>query len=553
MPPRRRPPRLGYEPCVWSVFVLLVALAVADRFSLNAWPRDAHAIGAGPAGRDFRPALKPGPWTVKVYDVVARVTGRYSILAFNLLLLTSMRAAAAALAESPRLAAVLDTAALFRANHRIHAANGVALAVLTLVHVWSILLPPVCSGWRARVVRGVFEFPLSERKPPGLSDVDAAAETVHLQVDDVFRIVEMSLLLALVLPLSLRLIASRYHIGLHVHRAVAVVFFVDIVRRHTHPHSWFLNTPVFVAWLVDHAVAARWRRHTPHVRRRLLSDDYMLLFWDAPRPPPRPVAPKYYLRLHDSPLAEPAHAFTALHNRCGLALAGRDAWSVCLIVRTFRARRVPRLARADDRSHTRRVADAVCPVPLVVWGPFHGSVSESVRRAARDAAPATLVGGGSAAAYLLDALQMCGTPHGEGKKALTVLYTCRDVALFDWVVGMVRGMCEKGIGGDARVVLAVTGGEAPAVVKRWEREWGTSAEEGVRIQAGRVNFEKELPQGETVFFQGSEALLRSVRSACRTTGSRLIAGRSTGRQRGDWAKRVSKLGKECWEGGVGMV
>jgi hypothetical protein len=73
------------------------------------------------------------------------------------------------------------------ANLRLHKCNGIALCVLTLVHVWSILLPCVTHGWGARVIAGRFEWWLSERKPPGVKDVDFKHTTMNLQVDDVFR------------------------------------------------------------------------------------------------------------------------------------------------------------------------------------------------------------------------------------------------------------------------------------------------------------------------------------------------------------------------------
>lgn len=38
--------------------------------------------------------------------------------------------------------------------------------------------------WKAQVIPGTFEYPLSERSPSGFKDANAATETMSLQVDD---------------------------------------------------------------------------------------------------------------------------------------------------------------------------------------------------------------------------------------------------------------------------------------------------------------------------------------------------------------------------------
>lgn len=90
-----------------------------------------------------------------------------------------------------------------------------------------------------------------------------------LQADDVFRLVEMTLFLAILMPISVRLFASRWHAATKLHRLINLVYFVDIVRRHSHPHSWILNTPVFVIYLLDAYVFRRWfnRNKSPEVKR----------------------------------------------------------------------------------------------------------------------------------------------------------------------------------------------------------------------------------------------------------------------------------------------
>ena len=86
----KRPPGLSYEVFVSALHYTLCIVAILDRFLWNTWPRQTYHIGRGSAGSDRMDGLKPGPWSVALYDILARVSGRYAILAYNLLLLTRM-------------------------------------------------------------------------------------------------------------------------------------------------------------------------------------------------------------------------------------------------------------------------------------------------------------------------------------------------------------------------------------------------------------------------------------------------------------------------------
>lgn len=541
-------PFLDYETFVWVIFLTFTLLAVVDRFTANVWPREVHNIGAGVSAIDFKDGLLPGPWTVKVYDVVARVSGRYSIVALNLLLFTTMRSTAHWLSESWFGRHLFDFSNIFDANLRLHKWNGITLAVMTLVHVWSILFPPAFSGWNAQVLSGTFEYILSERKPPGFKDVNALTETVSLQVDDVFRLVEMTLLLGILLPFSIKWMSTRWHLGIHVHRTIAVIYFIDIVRRHTHPHSWILNTPFFILWLIDHAVSVFWRRNKPEIYRVTLSDNYMLLFWNQ-KLRSNTVGPKYYLRLCNSSVVEPAHVFTAFENRRDMQVADGRPWSTCLLVRNYHNKRKPRLTRRDKHSHTQRMAEAMWGVDIHTWGPFHGSMSENARVHLQSAGAVTLVGGGSAAGYIIDALQLYGSNR---RGALTVLYTCRDAALFGWLAKVVTKLLEAGACEDSRIVLAVTNHgvddtevaeivrERQAALEGRRNSFTSSGESdggSLKVQHGRIDFVKEIGEGNSVFFQGSGGLQRTVAEVCKKKRSRFVAGPifdqegSTGRKR----------------------
>ena len=105
-----------------------------------------------------------------------------------------------------------------------------------------------------------------------------------LQVDDVFRMVEMTVFLCILLPISVRYFATKWHAGIQLHRLINLVYFVDIVRRHSHPHSWILNTPVFVLYLFDKYVFTHFykRNKSPVMRRIRLGKDFMVLYWNSP-------------------------------------------------------------------------------------------------------------------------------------------------------------------------------------------------------------------------------------------------------------------------------
>ena len=75
--------RYSYYIAFWFVFSITTILAIIDRFTANLWPRQKFAyvnsnnqtIKFG--GDNF--ALMQGPWSVKTYDVMARITGRYRV------------------------------------------------------------------------------------------------------------------------------------------------------------------------------------------------------------------------------------------------------------------------------------------------------------------------------------------------------------------------------------------------------------------------------------------------------------------------------------------
>jgi hypothetical protein len=252
---------------------------------------------------------------------------------------------------------MVDCSDLSNANLRLHRWNGIALVVTTLIHVWSILLPCVVHGWGWQIVAGTFDWPLSERKPDGFKDADAAKEMMSLQIDDAFRIAEMTLFLGILMPLSVRWLATNRHVGIHLHRLIATVYFIDIVRRHTHPHSWFVNTPFFLLYIVDRCVWSwGWRENANSCRRFRLGRNYMVVYFTHPHRIERMVGADFHMLLQDASIMEDAHVFTTFERQGKLSFE-RDnfEWSVGAVIRVFCNKRRPKMSSKEPTSHTLRM------------------------------------------------------------------------------------------------------------------------------------------------------------------------------------------------------
>lgn len=534
---QRYRPFIHYETFVWVVYGTFAVLAVVDRFVWNVWPRETYRIGTGTAGSDFVDGLKAGPWSVKMYDAVARISGRFDIVSLNLLLFTMSHTTYDWLSESWLARNVFDMRNYKEANRRLHKWNGIGLIVATLLHVWSIVFPCITHGWKAQVVLGHFEWILSERGPKGFKDINLETKTMSLQGDDVFRIIEMTILLAILLPLSVKWLSTRWHLGVQLHSVISILYFIDIVRRHTHPHSWILNTPFFLWWVGDVIAGVYLRREKPEIFRVHLSNDYMLLFWNQIRRS-NTVGPKYYLKLEESSRLERAHVFTGFENRTNLNLIDGKCWSACLLVRVYHSKRRPRLGKKDSYSHTQRVAEST-DLNLWTWGPFLGDMSEKVKVALEGKRPVSLIAGGSAAGYIIDAIQKHGMDQLE--TPLTCLYTCRDPALFHWVSQVIAELLRKVAPENIHVIIALTDGgnaddqETADMVESKAREVAdmsgrSSSSDDDRekstltVQYGRINFPKQIPGRNIVYFQGSGGLQKAVHTGCKVNRCRLVAG-----------------------------
>jgi hypothetical protein len=147
----------------------ITILAMTDRCTTNYWPRQAFHIGSRSAGNDQIDGFKPGPWSVVLYDIVARVSDRFSICCFNFKLISrhvtgivNCRILFCASTSSSFINVYYDSwgpyygimdriivawkncvdcSNIVWTNLRAHKWNGIALCILTMIHLWSILLP----------------------------------------------------------------------------------------------------------------------------------------------------------------------------------------------------------------------------------------------------------------------------------------------------------------------------------------------------------------------------------------------------------------------------
>jgi hypothetical protein len=533
-------------------------LAIVDRFTWNTWPRQTYSIGAGSAGSDRTVGFKPGPWSVVLYDCLARVSGRYSIICYNFILITRLESLEQLLTSSFVRKYLLDTSNIINANNRLHYWNGIGLCVMTLLHVWSIVFPCITHGYSARVVPGNFEWPLSERTPvkcsvsndPGCwpGDANPDLKQMGLQADDVFRMVEMTLFLAILMPLSVKWFASRWHAGIQLHRLINLVYFVDIVRRHSHPHSWILNTPVFVIYIIDKYVFSYYfrRNNSPEIKRVKLGNDFMVLYWKSPFGFTDTIGPDYSMLMKNSSLLEEKHIFTCFENRSGSHLGDEESefdWTVGVVIRVFRRHRVPRLGIKDPTSHTQRMYEALEP-KMIITGPRQGEMSEKVRieLLSRNKAPLILIGAGSAVNFIIDALQWC-SKNTPIRSRVSLVYTTRDYDLFQWAMDSISNLipiCEdRGIFFDVKMAYTGSLEDEPTLdcstmgtmdESTSSRRSIASPNKSVKTTPMRFDLYDEISARSAVFCQGSAGLKEAVHSVCKKVGADFYGGRGGARE-----------------------
>ena len=499
--------RPSYEVVFWVFFLVTTTLWTVDRFTTNYWPRqsfnrDGRWRGLG----NDKVELKDGPASVQVYDVLARVSGRVTICTTNGLFFTMMHTTCNWLAECRRNP--INMHGWQEANHRIHRGMGWITGVMLVPHVWSPFFPMWFSGWtKFKYIlpgdaQSTFQFPVSELK--NCSDTNAKTQTVCFNSDDMGRLVGITIMFCVLFPLSrwARTLEWNWNVAKWLHVILGALYAFDIMRRRSHPHTWVLNLPVVLAFLVDRFVGWYYYRvEDARVTGRLsLGEDYGVVYWAHATKPTPSVADIYWLKAKNlgscgGGAFERLHPFTCVTNRhrarenlparCEEELnwdghvfqwgdnptenhgpptcASNDGdaqskatstvgeWDVYAIVKIHKNPRGASLCCGVPQ--TPLLCDDNVEV-LEVMGPYRSAYASL---ASVEALPAftTLIASGSGAALLLDVVGMLlatdnersSRPYGEDeaggaaeKKTVRMMFTTRSVQLLQFVTDRLKAV-----------------------------------------------------------------------------------------------------------------
>ncbi|CAM9263172.1 unnamed protein product [Choristocarpus tenellus] len=172
------------------------------------------------------------------------------------------------------------------------------VGIWTFAHVWSLFLPSMFSGYSNRIHGGPFAFPFQasitlENK----GNVNVSGMVANWGYDDVWRICWMTLMFCVLFPLSRSAWALRanFSLAMWLHMLLGAGYFIDNVRRRTHPHVWILNTPFVVWYIIDRVWCATSYRLTQKATCITLDENYMLMLWKQTTIPKR-ICDIYWLR-----------------------------------------------------------------------------------------------------------------------------------------------------------------------------------------------------------------------------------------------------------------
>ena len=301
------------------------------------------------------------------------------------------------------------------ARINVHRWLGISLCIVTILHVSSMLLPVMFSGYDLIVNPGYFVWPLSEAAPKGFKQADVEAKLMMMQVDDVYRLVLIYVLLGPIIFLSVQWMAGNYRFGIRLHQFVGLMYFIDICRRHSHPHCWVYNLPCFIAWILDLAWGHIYLHQRTLVKRVIISENYMFLYFKSLVPvSEKSIGNYYHLRCSCSMCGnwERSHPFTHMSKR-GVIMSsftsiahshdkfnlkyGKDftihepeEWDKGILVRTYKG----------ALAHTRKMRD-VPELEMDLWGSFP---IDSIAHYVDSKDDVILVGAGSGSIFLLDCL-----------------------------------------------------------------------------------------------------------------------------------------------------
>eukprot|EP01062_Namystynia_karyoxenos_P062547 TRINITY_DN55447_c0_g1_i1.p1 TRINITY_DN55447_c0_g1~~TRINITY_DN55447_c0_g1_i1.p1 ORF type:complete len:823 (+),score=231.71 TRINITY_DN55447_c0_g1_i1:75-2471(+) len=272
---------LPYEPTFWVIWLTITFFFCLDRFYSNYFPRQNFSDTR--FGDDFLglPNEKPGTTSIRVYDVIARITSRVCMTAVFGLWFTMCQNFFNWWAERAKWVQLEEW---YQANIRIHFVLGVILGIAMVPHVYFVFFPNIFDGWHINIYPGeLMCCPASKR---GVGLFSPAVEETNLDMDDIWRLVMVPLVFCVFIPMSLLCPMRRWSwtFCTYLHVTMGVVFTLDLLRRRTNPHSWILDLHIFLLWWVDRIMGSVmcWGDPVQIVKKVRLDERYAVIFWKRP-------------------------------------------------------------------------------------------------------------------------------------------------------------------------------------------------------------------------------------------------------------------------------
>ena len=525
MADRPRTALFKYTTLFWVGFIFVSFLFIVDRMTINVFPRQRFSSLGYKTGSDSD--FAKSPWSWQLNQAISRISGRYTMVALNALFFTSMHSLHERLASSAlnRFVDFTDETARLA----IHRKVGISICFVTILHVWGILFPAIFQEHTVGISVGTFTWPLSERAPSGLNSRIAETKHVYMQVDDVYRLVLMTIFLGPVIYFSVKRLASNYRFGIRLHQFVMVMYFIDIIRRHSHPHSWFLNIPMFVLWLLDKIAGFWYRQQTVNVRKIILSENCMLLHWKYKAGQSKEATNSIGAIVRMSGFGcsdrgrslctlEPSHPFTSFCRRTMILQSiSNTEWDCAIIVRAYN----------KSGSYTRKVMETRF-ADFDIRGPFPRFAIPDLLNSGLDL---LLIGGGSGSGFLIDTLIYisCQTPKIKFGK-IKLVFTSRDVELVRFWISIVSDIYQQKplLEGMVRLKIVFTGkNNSISTIRVKDVDMGTHISTGMNMGGGTGMGKNGVREMGIVTDIGMGMNKNNVKGMGKNIGTSMVMGTGT--------------------------
>lgn len=416
---------IKYETLYWSIFCSLSIITIVDRFTTNVW-----SMGIDNPSFD-------GPWSVKVFDICARVSGRLTIVTTNIMFLTMCKVLGNIIAENAPKWVIIDD--IQETHKKIHSIVGkYFIGIPILIHVWSILLP-----WAFGVNLKIFST-----RPNGTPFYLKETNEVNLAHNDIYRLILMSGIFMIIIPISLsRLRRHNYSFCKILHIFGGLMFAIDLLRMKSHPHSHVFNTPVVFIWLIDRFIGHYFYRvHKVSIVKKIdIDENYAVVLLKYPNTISQKcnIGDKYLYSFETA--REYAHCFTTFqhfeipeisYDRSSCSkhnIRRRDnqlvnipldnyqsidsiseRWDTGIILRKYRDEWTDRILNKDT---------------LISYGSYRSIYSTILENIDK---PLVLIGTGAGGGYLLDFLREI-VQKDIITQSVKIIYSTRSLRLFQFM------------------------------------------------------------------------------------------------------------------------